>query len=139
MPISAVFWWLFHSLQGPWQQRTLPNPAYFKAEAPLSLLAPIVGIAFELWVTEPGYTFDNVLLGRGQQGLEAAAYMGKVGQARRLAQVSGQFSDTQHATGLVYMPKDVAQLHKIAITERHMYYIWLGKVEQRDVGCCLLR
>lgn len=72
--------------KGPWQQRTLPNPAYFKAEAPLSLLAPIVGVAFELWVTEPGYTFDNILIGRGQQGLEAAAYMGKAGQARRLAQ-----------------------------------------------------
>lgn len=38
-------------------------------------------------MTEAGYTFDNILLGGGQQGLEAAAYMGKVGQARRLAQV----------------------------------------------------
>jgi hypothetical protein len=74
-------------LQGPWQQRTIPNPDYYKEEAPLSQLAPIVGVAFELWVTEPGYTFDNILIGRGQQGLEAAAYMGKAAQARRLAQV----------------------------------------------------
>jgi hypothetical protein len=62
----------------------------------------------------------NIWLVEWQHGLEAAGYMGKVGQARCLAQVDGQCSDTQHATGLVYMLKDVAQLHRSAVTVLHM-------------------
>lgn len=76
------------SLQGPWKQRTILNPAYFKLESPLNLLSPITAVAFELWTTEPGYTFDSVLLGVGQEGLEAAAaYMRQTWQPRHKAEV----------------------------------------------------
>eukprot|EP00878_Enallax_costatus_P042327 GHUV01049614.1.p1 GENE.GHUV01049614.1~~GHUV01049614.1.p1 ORF type:complete len:137 (-),score=14.34 GHUV01049614.1:89-475(-) len=74
--------------QGPWVQRTIPNPNYYKVESPLDLLAPITAVAFELWTTEPGYTFDSVLLGVGEEGLDAAAaYMRQTRRPRHQVEV----------------------------------------------------
>lgn len=57
-------------------------------------MAPIIAVAFELWVTEPGYTFDSILLGKGEQGLDAAAaYMRQVWRPRFRVQV-GMVTDT---------------------------------------------
>eukprot|EP00879_Flechtneria_rotunda_P031933 GHRR01035041.1.p1 GENE.GHRR01035041.1~~GHRR01035041.1.p1 ORF type:complete len:130 (-),score=21.97 GHRR01035041.1:237-626(-) len=77
------------NMQGEWKQRTIPNPEYFKVEAPLDLLAPIVAVGFELWTTDTGYTFDSVMIGKGQEGLDAAAaYIRKVWKPRHQAEVS---------------------------------------------------
>jgi hypothetical protein len=69
----------------------VPNPAHFKLDSPLDLLSPIAGVAFELWTTEAGYTFDSVLLGAGDAGLAAAAsYMRHTWRPRNKAEVSGK-------------------------------------------------
>jgi len=78
------------AVQGPWEQRQIPNPAYFKVDNPLDLLPPVAAVAFELWTTEPGYTFDSVLLGSGDSGIAAAAaYMRDIWRPRNHAEVRG--------------------------------------------------
>lgn len=55
---------------------------------PLALLPPIGGVAFELWTTDVGYTFDSVLLGSGDGGIAAAAaYMRDTWRPRNNAEV----------------------------------------------------
>jgi hypothetical protein len=76
--------------QGPWKQRQISNPAYFKVDNPLELLAPVAAVAFELWTTDRGYTFDSVLLGSGDAGIAAAAaYMRDTWRPRNHAEVRG--------------------------------------------------
>jgi hypothetical protein len=67
----------------------IPNPDYYKVENVLDLMAPVAGVAFELWTTDTGYTFDGVLVGQGEQGLDAAkTYLNKIWRPRHKAEVS---------------------------------------------------
>jgi hypothetical protein len=80
------------AVQGDWKQREISNPGYFKLEDPLELVAPIAAVAFELWTTDVGYTFDSVLLGSGEAGIAAAAaYMRDTWRPRNLAEVGGEW------------------------------------------------
>lgn len=42
----------------------VPNPEYDPdlARAPLSHVPAVVAVALELWTTDSGYTFDNILI-----------------------------------------------------------------------------
>ena len=85
---SFSIFFLLTAPQGPWKQREIPNPAYFKVDNPLELLSPVAGVAFELWTTDPGYIFDSVLLGSGEAGIAAAAaYMKDTWRRRNHAEV----------------------------------------------------
>eukprot|EP00775_Hariotina_reticulata_P013784 gene13784-13905_t len=76
--------------KGPWKQRMIPNPDYYKVENVLELLPPVAGVAFELWTTDTGYTFDGVLVGQGDPGMDAAkTYLNKVWRPRHKAEVGG--------------------------------------------------
>jgi calnexin len=87
--------------QGPWKQRQIPNPAYFKVDNPLELLAPIAAVAFELWTTDRGYTFDSVMLGSGEAGIAAAAaYMRDIWRPRNHAEVRRLLSATYVSSSL---------------------------------------
>jgi hypothetical protein len=44
-----------------WEPRTIPNPDYFYDSHP-SYLAPIAGIAVEVWTTNAGIHFDNFVV-----------------------------------------------------------------------------
>ncbi|KAG2494437.1 hypothetical protein HYH03_007489 [Edaphochlamys debaryana] len=59
--------------KGPWVQRRIPNPHHYEDPAPLSSgVAPIGGVALELWTTDSGYMFDNVLITRDPATAELA-------------------------------------------------------------------
>merc|ERR1711916_52078 len=47
---------------GEWAPRKIPNPSYFVPETAVRELAPIAGIALELWTMSPAIGFDNILL-----------------------------------------------------------------------------
>ena len=49
---------------GEWSPRQIPNPAYFVDERPADM-APIGGIAVEVWTTNGGIHFDNFILASG--------------------------------------------------------------------------
>lgn len=56
------------SPQGPWTQRLIPNPDFYEDEAPItSSVAPIGGVALELWTIDSGYMFDNLIITRDPQ------------------------------------------------------------------------
>lgn len=75
----------------------IPNPNHFKLEAPLQLLSPITAVAFEVWTTEPGYTFDSVMLGVGEEGLKAAAaYMRHTWRPRHQVEVGMRLTCVLH-------------------------------------------
>jgi len=48
--------------KGPWNPKKIVNPEYFEDPNPFSHLAAINAITFELWTTQSGYTFDNLLI-----------------------------------------------------------------------------
>eukprot|EP01039_Chlorochromonas_danica_P007912 gene7912-8729_t len=47
---------------GPWRARQIPNPDYFEDGKPLLGMAPIKGLAVEVWTTSGGIHFDNFLV-----------------------------------------------------------------------------
>jgi calnexin len=53
--------------QGVWSPRQIVNPAYFSAEthpeAFSTLVAPIGGVAVEIWTMQSGIHFDNIYIG----------------------------------------------------------------------------
>ncbi|PNW81486.1 hypothetical protein CHLRE_07g357900v5 [Chlamydomonas reinhardtii] len=54
--------------KGPWTQRLIPNPDFYEDEAPItSSVAPIGGVALELWTIDSGYMFDNLIITRDPQ------------------------------------------------------------------------
>jgi len=55
---------------GPWQPRQIPNPEHFRDDHPLSKVAPVGGIAIEVWTMSPGISFDNVALGTSEAAAE---------------------------------------------------------------------
>jgi hypothetical protein len=48
--------------KGPWKARQLPNPAYFEDFTPARGLAPMAGIAVEVWTINAGIHFDNFVI-----------------------------------------------------------------------------
>ncbi|KAK9855449.1 hypothetical protein WJX84_001402 [Apatococcus fuscideae] len=48
--------------KGIWAPQKIANPDYFDDETPLSNIAPIGGVALEIWTMDEGYFFDNVLV-----------------------------------------------------------------------------
>ncbi|GFR44212.1 hypothetical protein Agub_g5399 [Astrephomene gubernaculifera] len=59
--------------KGPWVQKRIPNPDFYTDPEPLrSGVAPIGGVALELWTVDSGYMFDNILLTRDPAVAEAA-------------------------------------------------------------------
>ena len=46
---------------GPWKPRRVPNPDYFHQDHPT--LAPMAGIAVEIWTTNAGLHFDSFFVG----------------------------------------------------------------------------
>ncbi|KAG2423069.1 hypothetical protein HXX76_015585 [Chlamydomonas incerta] len=54
--------------KGPWTQRRIPNPDFYEDEAPIAnSVAPIGGVALELWTIDGGYMYDNLLITRDPQ------------------------------------------------------------------------
>lgn len=49
-------------VQGIWAPRKIDNPDYFDDPTPLKNIAPIGGVALEIWTMDEGYFFDNVLV-----------------------------------------------------------------------------
>lgn len=60
---------------GEWAPRKIPNPSYFVPETAVRELAPIAGIALELWTMSPAIGFDNILLTSSEA--EAQAFQSK--------------------------------------------------------------
>ena len=65
--------------QGEWKPRQIPNPAYYQETEALQRLDSIGAVAIEIWTTDKGYRFSNVLLSRTDE--EAAAF--RAGAFRR--------------------------------------------------------
>lgn len=53
--------------KGPWSPRKIPNPVYFEDRNPVDNLAPIGGIAVEVWTTNAAILFDNFLVSHSTQ------------------------------------------------------------------------
>ncbi len=47
--------------KGPWSPRKIPNPHYYEDLNP-SNMAPIAGVAIEVWTTNAGFSFDNIII-----------------------------------------------------------------------------
>ena len=45
-----------------WSPRKIANPDYYDDKTPLKNIAPIGGVALEIWTMDEGYYFDNVLV-----------------------------------------------------------------------------
>ncbi|CAM9538375.1 unnamed protein product, partial [Discosporangium mesarthrocarpum] len=48
--------------KGPWAPRKIPNPAFFEDVLP-SDLAPMAGVAVEIWTVDGGIWMDNFVVG----------------------------------------------------------------------------
>jgi hypothetical protein len=62
--------------QGEWKPRMIPNPEFFeesRSVTPLRRVPAASAVAFELWTTDKGYTFDGLIVGAGGAAAEAAA------------------------------------------------------------------
>ncbi|KAG2434307.1 hypothetical protein HYH02_012329 [Chlamydomonas schloesseri] len=85
--------------KGPWTQRRIPNPDYYEDSSPLtSSVAPIGGVALELWTVDSGYMFDNLLVTRDPQ--LAALALEKLWKPRHDDEVNafeGQIKKNQEA------------------------------------------
>ncbi|KNC50411.1 calreticulin [Thecamonas trahens ATCC 50062] len=63
--------------KGPWKARQIPNPAYYGVVSDaFTELAPIHGLAFELWTMSPGIAFDNVLVSTSEADAATARSLG---------------------------------------------------------------
>jgi calnexin len=52
---------------GEWQAKQIENPYYFEDLKPLSNLAPISGVAIEIWTMTGGIRFDNIILTESEE------------------------------------------------------------------------
>jgi len=48
--------------KGPWAPRKVANPDFYEDAAPLANVAPVGGVALEIWTMDKGYTFSNIVL-----------------------------------------------------------------------------
>lgn len=48
---------------GEWAPKKIPNPNYFEDPHP-SRLAPIGAVAIEVWTTNPGFHYDNIIVAK---------------------------------------------------------------------------
>lgn len=55
---------------GLWKPRMIPNPEYFHDSNPINSLAPIVGLAVEVWTTNAGIHFDNFVVSNSEKAVE---------------------------------------------------------------------
>jgi calnexin len=51
-------------MPGVWAPREIANPSYFEDLHPFLSIAPMAGIAVEVWTTSAGILFDNFLVAR---------------------------------------------------------------------------
>lgn len=52
--------------KGPWKAKQISNPGYFYEENPASKIAPMSGIAVEVWTTNAPIFFDNFVITHSQ-------------------------------------------------------------------------
>lgn len=48
--------------KGEWKAKQIPNPNFFVDEKPLETIAPMTALAIEVWTTNAGLHFDNMLI-----------------------------------------------------------------------------
>lgn len=49
--------------KGPWQPRDIPNPDFFYDPDPFRSIPPMSAAAIEVWTTNSGLAFDNIIVG----------------------------------------------------------------------------
>lgn len=59
--------------KGVWTPKQIPNPEWFEEANTFAALDGISAVAYELWTTQGGYTFDNVLITDSEQAAEEMA------------------------------------------------------------------
>jgi hypothetical protein len=81
--------------KGVWKPRRIPNPEYFVADS--VSVAPMAGIAVEVWTTNAGIHFDNFLVARTLE--EALDYAEKTFRPKAEAQKAAETA-AEHARKL---------------------------------------
>jgi ElaB/YqjD/DUF883 family membrane-anchored ribosome-binding protein len=56
---------------GPWSPRKIKNEGYFEDPNPFASIAPIQGIAVEVWTTTAAILFDNFVLSHSADAVQA--------------------------------------------------------------------
>merc|ERR1711998_609401 len=68
--------------KGVWKPRRIANPEYFEDTSPALSMAPIKGLALELWTTNAGIHFDNFVI---SDSLETAFVFADESSIKKLA------------------------------------------------------
>jgi len=76
---------------GPWKAKQIPNPGYFYDPSPIDSLAPMAGLAVEVWTTNPAILFDNFLVSRSTK--DATDYAAKTFKLKAAAENAKEKAD----------------------------------------------
>lgn len=71
--IDSIFmcWLSSWFVLGIWMPRLIANPEYFQDSNPVNSLAPIIGLAVEVWTTNAGIHFDNFVVSNSEKSVES--------------------------------------------------------------------
>jgi calnexin len=100
--------------KGQWKPRKIANPGYFYDAEPLKNIAPIGGVAIEVWTVTKGTMFDNILVTSDKDVAEKAAKAWK-DKFEKEEKVRKAAEDAERkASGLPSLDEERGMLNKLA-------------------------